>query len=148
MTSVFVDSNVLIYSEDGRDPVKKARALEWLEALWVRQAGRLSTQALNEFYVNSTRKIQPPLPQGEARAKIRRFQAWDPLMIDHAVIETAWAVEARYQLHFWDSLIVAAAQHQDCKLLLSEDLADGQSYGMVKVINPFANSPELLDRFA
>lgn len=145
MATVFVDSNVLVYSEDGQDPQKKMRALAWLEALWQRQAGRLSTQALNEFYVNVTRKIQPPLAQGEARAKIRRFQAWEPLVIDHAVIETAWAVEARYQLHFWDCMIVAAAQHLDCGLLLSEDMADGQSYGMVRVVNPFLHGPELLD---
>jgi predicted nucleic acid-binding protein len=148
MPSVFVDSNVLVYSEDGRDPEKKERALAWLETLWIRQAGRISTQTLNEFYVNATRKLQPALDRGEARAKIRRFQAWDPLTIDHTLIETAWAVEARYGLHYWDSLIVAAAQHLDCSILLSEDLADGQSYGVVKVLNPFVHAPAVLDTFA
>lgn len=146
MDLVFVDSNVLVHSEDGQDPAKQERSLAWLDVLWERSCGRLSTQTLNEFYVNSTRKITPPLPQGEARAKIRRFQAWMPLLIDHAVLETAWAVEARYQIHFWDSLIVAAAQHQDCTILLTEDLSDGQGYGMVKVVNPFLHGPEILDR--
>ncbi|MBC5764812.1 PIN domain-containing protein [Ramlibacter albus] len=145
MPSVFVDSNVLVYSEDGREPEKKERALAWLEALWSHHVGHLSTQTLNEFYVNATRKLRPPLDRGEARAKIRRFQAWTPLVIDHSVIETAWAVEARYGLHFWDSLIVAAAQHLDCSVLLSEDLADGQMYGMVKVLDPFRHPPSVLD---
>jgi predicted nucleic acid-binding protein len=146
MDLVFVDSNVLVYSEDGLDPDKQRRALEWLDALWARGCGRLSTQTLNEFYVNATRKIKPPLQQGEARAKIRRFQSWFPLLLDQAVLETAWAVEARYQLHFWDSLIVAAAQHQDCTVLLTEDLSDGQQYGMVQVVNPFVHQPDVLDR--
>jgi predicted nucleic acid-binding protein len=145
MPSVFIDSNVLVYSEDGRDPEKKERALAWLDALWARHSGYLSTQTLNEFYVNATRKIKPALERGEARAKIRRFQAWNPVVVDHNLIETAWAVEARYGLHYWDSLIVAAAQHVDCSLLLSEDLADGQMYGMVKVLNPFRHGPEVLD---
>lgn len=144
-TAVFVDANVLIYSEDGRDPAKQARAIAWLDALWQRQCGRLSTQTLTEFYVNATRRIQPPLPQGEARAKIRRFMAWQPWQVDHATMESAWAAESRFGLHFWDALIVAAAQHLGCRYLLSEDLAHGQQYGGVQVISPFAAGPEILD---
>jgi len=145
MTSVFVDAGVLVSSEDGRDPRKMERALAWLEKLWLLSCGRLSTQTLGEFYVTTTRNLQPPLAQGEARAKIRRFQAWLPLVIDQAVVETAWAIEARYRLHYWDSLTVAAAQHLDCAILLSEDMADGQRYGQVQIVNPFLHGPDMLD---
>lgn len=142
---VFVDANVLIYSEDGRDPVKQQLALQWLDALWQRQSGRLSTQTLTEFYVNATRKMRPALAQGEARAKIRRFAAWHPWQIDHATLESAWAVESRFGLHFWDSLVIAAAQHLGCRYVLSEDLSHGQHYGSVQVISPFVSGVELLD---
>ena len=142
---VFVDSNVLIYSEDGRDPAKQRAALEWLDALWLRGCGRLSTQTLTEFYVNATRKIHPPMPQGEARAKVRRFAAWQPWQVDSATLESGWAVEARYGLHFWDSLIIAAAQHMGCRYVLSEDMGAGQEYGSVKVISPFRTSTSILD---
>ena len=101
--SVFVDTNVLIYSEDGRDPDKQQAALRWLDVLWQRGCGRLSTQTLSEFYVNATRKIRPGLAPGEARAKIRRFAAWQPWQIDQATLESAWAVESRFGLHFWDA---------------------------------------------
>jgi predicted nucleic acid-binding protein len=37
----------------------------------------------------------------------------------------------------WDSLIVAAAQAQDCVLLLTEDLQDGAVFGAVTVRSPF-----------
>jgi predicted nucleic acid-binding protein len=145
-TAVFVDANVLIYSEDGRDPVKQQAALRWLDALWQRQCGRLSTQTLTEFYVNATRKIRPGLAPGEARAKIRRFAAWQPWQIDPATLESAWAVESRFGLPFWDSLVVAAAQHLGCRYVLSEDMGHGQTYGSVQVISPFLSSTELLDQ--
>jgi len=57
--------------------------------------------------------------------------------VDAATVESAWAVEARYGLHFWDCLVVASAQHLGCRFLLSEDLAHEQVYGSVQVLNPF-----------
>ena len=144
--AVFVDANVLIYSEDGSDPVKQQTALQWLDELWRRQSGRISTQTLNEFYVNATRKLRPPLPQGDARAKVRRFTAWQPWQIDHATVESAWAVENRYGLCYWDSLVIAAAQHLGCRYVLSEDMGHEQHYGAVQVIDPFRSSIELLDQ--
>ena len=142
---VFVDANVLIYSEDGREPAKQGAALQWLDVLWQRQCGRLSTQTLTEFYVNATRKIRPALAPGEARAKTRRFAAWQPWQIDAATFESAWAVESRFGLHFWDSLVIASAQHLGCRYVLSEDMAHGQQYGSVQVISPFRSSVALLD---
>lgn len=144
--AVFVDANVLIYSEDSSDPVKQQTALQWLDELWRRQCGRISTQTLNEFYVNATRKLKPPLPQGDARAKVRRFTAWQPWQIDHATVESAWAMESRYGLHYWDSLVIAAAQHLGCRYVLSEDMGHEQHYGAVQVIDPFRSSIELLDQ--
>jgi hypothetical protein len=47
-------------------------------------------------------------------------------------------IEQRYRLSWWDSLIVAAAQLQNCRLLLTEDLQDRAVYGGVTVRNPFA----------
>ena len=144
---VFIDANILIYSEDGADPVKQKVAIAWLNALWLRGVGRLSTQVLNEFYVIATRKIKPPMPAGDARAEVRRYELWRPWQIDHATVESAWAVESRYGLHYWDSLVVAAAQHMDCRYLLSEDMGHEQKYGGVQVINPFKTSIELLAQF-
>jgi len=142
---VFVDANILIYSEDGADPVKQKMAIAWLNVLWERGVGRLSTQVLNEFYVIATRKIKPPMPAGDARAEVRRYELWQPWQIDHATVESAWAVESRYGLHYGDSLVIAAAQHMGCRYLLSEDMGHEQHYGGVQVINPFKTGIELLD---
>jgi predicted nucleic acid-binding protein len=145
MTMVFVDTNILVYSEDGADTAKRERAMAWLTVLWQRGIGRLSTQVLNEFYVVTTRKLRPPMPPGDARAEVRRYELWQPWQIDHATVESAWAVESRYGLHYWDSLMVASAQHLGCRYLLSEDLQHEQRYGAVQVINPFLTPVTLLD---
>mgnify|MGYP001415226355 FL=1 len=141
MTLVFVDSNILIYAEDGASPDKQAVAVQWIEQLWRTRSGRMSTQVLNEFYVNVTRKLKPPMPQGDARATVRRFASgWNPWQIDQATVETAWAMEARHGLQYWDCLVLAAAQHSGCALVLSEDMQHQGRYGAVQVINPFLTS--------
>jgi predicted nucleic acid-binding protein len=145
MTPVFVDTNVLVASEDGRDAARQARAIEWLRALWMRRAGRVSTQVLDEFYVNVTRRMQPAMPAGDARAEVRRYQRWQPWQIDHATFETAWSVESRFGLGFRDALIVAAAQAQGCVLLLSADLPRDQVLDSVRVVDPFSVDPSILD---
>lgn len=138
MSLVFVDSNVLIYAEDGAEGRKQSQALAWIEQLWQARTGRLSTQVLSEFYVNVTRKLNPAMPQGDARAKVRRYAAgWSPWQIDQPTVETAWAMEARHGLQYWDCLILAAAQHSGCTLVLSEDMQHQAHYGAVQVINPF-----------
>jgi predicted nucleic acid-binding protein len=148
MTAVFVDTNVLLYSEDGAHPQKQARAIAWLTELWKRRCGRLSTQVLNEFYVSATRRVQPPMPAGDARAEVRRYQRWNPWLVDHATVETAWAIESRFGLSYWDALVVAAARHLRCRYLLSDDLQHGQRLDDVEVVNPFLSGPELLDAAA
>jgi predicted nucleic acid-binding protein len=144
-TLVFVDANILLYSEDSRDLNKQQTALLWLDELWRRQCGRVGVQTLNEFYVNATRKLSPQLPQDDARAKVRRFAAWQPWQIDQATLESAWAIESRYGLHYWDSLVIAAAQHTGCRYVLSEDMAHQQYYGTLQVMNPFKIGIEILD---
>ena len=140
---VFVDTNVLLYADDTRDTVKQAQSRDWLLALWQRRSGRLSTQVLSEYYANVTRKLK--LSQGDARAKVRRFQLWQPWQIDHQTVETAWGIEARFGLSYWDSLIVAAAAQAGCTHVLSEGMGHEQHYGAVQVINPFKADINMLD---
>ena len=145
MSAVFVDTNVLIYSEDGASAEKQTRANAWLAVLWQRRLGRVSTQVLNEFYVNVTRKAKPPMPSGDARAEVRRYQRWQPWGIDHATVESAWSVESRFGFGYWDAMIIAAAQAQGCRFLLSEDMQHGQQVDSVQILNPFLVGPEILD---
>jgi predicted nucleic acid-binding protein len=139
-----VDTNVLVYGDDVSDPVKNSRVAEWLEMLWIQRSGRVSTQVLNEYYVTVTRKLAPGLSQGDARAKVRRYQLWRPWQVDHQTVETAWGIEARFGVHYWDALVVASAQQAGCEYLLTEDLQHAQKLGPVTVINPFSVAPQEL----
>lgn len=141
----FVDVNVLIQADDGQDPHRHAQARAWLLALWQRRAGRLSTQVLNTYYIRVTRCLQPAMPQGDARARVRRLQMWRPWQIDHQTVETAWGLEARHGLSYGDSLVIAAAQHAGCTHVLSEEFAHGQRYGAVQIINPYVVTVDQLD---
>jgi predicted nucleic acid-binding protein len=143
-STVFVDTNVLVYAEDVSEPDKKAQCHEWLKALWSARVGRVSTQVLNEYYVAVTQKIPKKLTQGDARAKVRRMQQWEPWHVDHQTVETAWAMEARYGFHYWDALIIASASHAGCRWLLTEDLQHDQQIGTLTVVNPFRTQPSEL----
>ena len=139
----FVDTNILLYADDTRDAVKQAQCRAWLLALWQRRSGRLSTQVLSEYYVNATRTLN--MPQGDARARVRRFQVWQPWQIDHQTVETAWGFEARFDLNYWDALVIAAASQAGCTHVLSENMGHEQDYGAVKVIDPFKATINLLE---
>jgi predicted nucleic acid-binding protein len=140
--TVFVDTSVLILSEDGARPADQAKALAWLMLLWQQRAGRVSTQVLNDFYRWVTTGIQPPMPNGDARAEVRRYQRWNPWAIDHATVESAWSIESRFGLVYADALIVAAAKAQGCDLLLSLDLPHEQQIDNVQILNPLLTGPE------
>jgi predicted nucleic acid-binding protein len=147
-STVFVDTNVLVYADDARDADKRLRARAWLSRLWTERRGRVSTQVLNEYYAVATRKLGNSVTRGDARAEVRRYQHWSPWAIDHQTVETAWALEARFALSWWDSLMVAAALHQGCEWLLTEDLQHGQTIDSLRIVNPFLQGPELLDELA
>jgi predicted nucleic acid-binding protein len=136
---VFVDTNVLLAADDAFDTPRQTRVREWLQALWQRRAGRLSTQVLNAYYVSATRHFA--MPQGDARAKLRRYQLWQPWQIDHQTVETAWGVEARFGLPYWDALIVAAAAQSGASHVLSFDLQHGQQIDGITILNPLQATP-------
>ena len=134
---VFVDTNVLVYARDASDLEKQATTAAWMEHLWTSAMGRLSVQVLQEYYVTVTRKLQPGLPTDEAREDVRDLAAWRPVRIDEAIADSAWRVEDRFRLSFWDSLIVAAAQAAGCEALLTEDLQHDLVIDGLRVTDPF-----------
>jgi predicted nucleic acid-binding protein len=137
---VFVDSNVFLYAVDEADPNKQQAARNWRAELWKSRRGRVSFQVLGEFYVNALRK--QPAAREEARAEVRDLLAWNPVVTDAALLERGWKLQDRYQLSYWDALIVAAAKTALCRYLLTEDLQAGQQLDGIEVVNPFLRSPE------
>jgi predicted nucleic acid-binding protein len=84
---------------------------------------------------------------GDVRAKVRRLQLWLPWQIDHQTVETAWGIEARFGLNYWDSLIVAAAVQSGARYVLTADLQPTQHLQQidgVTILNPFLVTPSEL----
>ncbi|MEP6506220.1 MAG: PIN domain-containing protein [Betaproteobacteria bacterium] len=144
-TLTFLDTNVLLTSVDDRVPATRDRAQQWVTACWTRRCGRTSAQVLEEFYANARKKFPTAISAGDARAIVRRYQLWNPWQNDPATLETAWAIESRYGFGWWDALVVAAAQQQGCRYVVSEDLQHGLQVDSVQILNPFEVGPEVLD---
>ncbi len=139
---VFVDANVFVYAADAGAGRKQEFAADWIGRLWSERQGRTSMQVLSEFYVTVTQKLKPKIAVEDAWRDVNYLLAWKPRSIDGELLQHARVIQQRYRLSWWDSMIVAAAQLQDCAVLLTEDLHDGAAYGSVTVRSPFTLSVE------
>jgi predicted nucleic acid-binding protein len=128
----FVDTNVLIYAHDSDAGTKHEMARAVLRDLWSRRAGILSTQVLQEFYVNVTKKIATSLPKPSARAVVDSYTVWC-IETTPAEISAAFRIEDEAGIGFWDALIVAAAGKGSATRILSEDLNPGQIIAGVRI---------------
>lgn len=133
----FFDTNVVVYAYDSSDAVRQAMAQQALTAAVARGDGAVSTQVLGEFFhtVVIRKKI---MTSAEALGIIATLEAGLQVeSITPPLVRAAVLTHQRYQLRYWDSLIVATARQCGCKEVVSEDMNDGQDYGGVVVLNPF-----------
>lgn len=73
----------------------------------------------------------------DARAVVDALFAWQPASPASSTFRKAWEIEDRFQLSWWDSLVIASALESGCRLLLSEDLQHGLVIENLRVANPF-----------
>jgi len=132
----FVDTNILIYAHDRLAGYRHERAQRLVQSLWDNGQGVLSTQVLQELCVNLRRKLTRPLPIEEIRLLIRDYLSWEIVVNTPDAVVQALEIEVRYKTSFWDALILQAAEQSGAAILYSEDLATGQRYGGVQVVNP------------
>ena len=128
----FFDSNVLLYLLSG-DDAKADKAEEVIS-----QGGHISVQVLNEFASVATRKLK--LTHAEVRevlAPVRAICNVNPLTEE--THDLGLQISERYQLSIYDAMIAASALAAGCKMLLSEDMQDGQIIDRkLRIRNPFA----------
>ena len=137
-TRDFFDTNVLVYVYDSSEPRKRAQAFELLVRAMEQESAVLSAQVLGEFFNTVTRKIAHPLSDDEAEEVIREVAILPVVELDLPLVQRAISTCRRYQISYWDSLIIAAAERAGCTRILSEDLNQGQSYNGILVVNPFS----------
>lgn len=134
---MFIDTNIMIYAFDVSAGKKHQVASHILSDLWNSGLGVLSTQVLQEFYVNVVQKIQKPIDQKMAKEIIRDLMKWHVVVNNGDSILDAIDISEKYGYSFWDSLIIEAALTGGVSVLLSEDLQHGQIISGVTISNPF-----------
>ena len=134
----FVDANILVYAHDPGSCAKHDRAKALVARLWDERSGVVSTQVLQELYVNLRKVAKRPISPAEAKQLLADYLTWEVVVNDGESILGALELEERYQISFWDAMIVQAANAAGVESLYSEDLNHGQRYGTVVAVNPFA----------
>ncbi len=132
----FLDTNVLVYTDDHDAPDKQRVALDLVEQFRLQRTGVVSTQVLQEYFAAATGKlrVRPDL----ARRKVQIFARLDLVQVDLDLILSAIDLHRLQAVSFWDALIVRAALASGCTVLLSEDLQTGQRLNGLQIVNPFA----------
>ena len=131
-----VDTNVLLYSvsPNPNDAGKRDRAIALLEC----DDLAVSTQVLQEFYVQATRSTRPsPMPHVLAVGFIDAWCRFPVQDITKSVVRAALQIKAQHRFSYWDSAIIAAARALGCDELLTEDLSHGRVVEGVTIVNPF-----------
>jgi predicted nucleic acid-binding protein len=131
----FVDTNIFFYAQDKSAGLKHERAAKIVADLWQSATGVLSTQVLQEFCV-AVRRVDRNRAIEDLRQWVERYSEWETIVNTSESIRDALNLESRYQVSFWDALIIRAAQVSRADVLYTEDLNDGQVFGSVRVVNP------------
>ncbi len=133
----FIDTNIIIYAYDVTAGKKQKTAGNILTDLWNSGLGVISTQVLQEFFVNVVQKIPKPIDKQQAKEIVRDFLKWHVVVNTGDSIIEAIDICLKFGYSFWDSMIIEAAITGGAAVLISEDLQDGQVISGVTLRNPF-----------
>ncbi len=131
----FLDSNLLVYTDDRDEPRKQEVALAVLEECRRRSSGVVSSQVLQEYFAVATRKLG--VPAEIARRKVELFAHFDLVLIALDDILAAIDLHRLHGFSLWDALVVRAASRSGCAVLYSEDLQHGRRIEGLAFVNPF-----------
>jgi predicted nucleic acid-binding protein len=132
----FLDSNVLVYTDDKASPSKRRSALALVAEHRRSGSGVVSMQVLQEYFVAVTRKLN--LDVRIARRKVELLAEFDVFSPDVSDILAAIDLQRLHNFSFWDALIIRAAKQAGCTVLLSESLQTARDVDGLRVVNPFA----------
>ena len=133
-----LDTNVLVYSVDARDPRRQALALEIVRASVMRDCP-LALQAIGEFYAACTAKLK--LHPNDARDRsLQLLGSFETFGYSANAVRAALAEAGKGRFSFWDAVLLASAAEAGCSVVLSEDMQDGTRFGSIAVFSPFGKT--------
>jgi predicted nucleic acid-binding protein len=134
-----VDTNVLVYAHDPRDPEKQAAAISLIESL----ADPVLLWQVACEYVSASKKLEPlGYSRRQAWEDIRDLRAvWTAILPCWTVADRAEELMDRRSLAYWDAMIIAACLESGVKRLYSEDFSELKTINGLEVVNPFSIKP-------
>lgn len=132
----FLDTNVLVYAYDVTDS-RKQRIAQDLIRKAVTGESVVSTQVLEELAATLLHKVSPAALPEDVRTILDALGPIGLITPDGDMVRRAVEARASYGIHFYDGMIVAAAERAGSTRIWSEDLNAGQRYFSVTVANPF-----------
>ncbi len=138
MGKVFIDTNILTYANDRRDPVKQQAAMQLVSDLIESGDGVVSTQVLQEYANVAVSKLGQS--EDVVLRQIYLLEKLEVVLQSPAMIRRAVEIRKTYNINFWDACIVSNAEFAECSTIISEDLNTGQFYSGIRVVNPFSES--------
>lgn len=134
--TAFFDTNVLLYADDMDAGPKTSIARALLRRCLVERSGVVSTQVLQEYYVNARKKLG--MDGAAARARVEVYLGFNVVTVTPSLVLAAIDLHRLHAVSFWDALVVRAAEQAGCDTLFSEDLQPWRQFGPVRVVNPFS----------
>lgn len=141
MPGCFIDTNVIVYANDRNAGAKQDRALVVIKRLMETGAGVISIQVLQEYARTALDKLHQ-----ESNIVLRQLKLLESLRIvppTPGIVRRGVELCSAYRITFWDAAIVAAAEAENCDLILSEGFNESQFYAGVQVVNPFGDTFDL-----
>ena len=133
---VFIDTNIVTYAHITNEKDKHSVALTLLKDTLKGSRVWISTQILSEFYsALGKNKFDHDKNVEFINAMTQQINVC-PVTLD--IVERALSIKSRYQLSYWDSLMLSAALECECEVVYTEDLQHKQVIdGKLTIINPF-----------
>jgi predicted nucleic acid-binding protein len=131
----FLDTNILVYANDGAYPEKQRKATE-LIVLHIRAGtGVVSLQTLGEYFHIATRKLR--MDPATARAQVEFYSLFQVMRPELSDVIAAIDLHRLFGYSYWDAMLLRSAQQAGCQIFLSEDMHHDQQVDGVRIVNPF-----------
>ena len=145
--ALLIDTNVLVYRHDPREPAKQQRATDLLRDCLASGEARIPHQAVIEFVAATTRPLGKSaatlLSPAEAAREAEELMVQFPLLLPTpGQMRLALKGWAAYGLSWFDAHLWSYAEFYGLETLYSEDFQHGRLYGSVRVIDPFTASQD------
>ncbi|MEN8122656.1 MAG: PIN domain-containing protein [Bacteroidota bacterium] len=130
-----MDTNILVYAYTETDKEKQIKTRQLLQNS-IGKIVIISAQVINEFYsAMQKNKVEHNQIKKDIFEMSVLFNISD---INFKLIKEALNIKETYKFSLWDSLIIASALENNCKILYTEDMQHEQIIeNTLKIINPF-----------